>query len=79
MGTNRHRTALLTWAVVYPLVTGLLAVLDPFIGSLAMPIRTLVLTAIMVPVMVYLAMPIVTSRLADWMAEAPSKAKCLKR
>jgi len=54
---SRYKMALLTWAIVYPLITLLLAILDPLVGELAMPIRTLILSAIMVPAMVYFAMP----------------------
>lgn len=54
---SRHQTALLTWAVAYPLITSLLLVLEPLVGGLALPLRTFVLTALMVPVMVYWAVP----------------------
>lgn len=67
MNTNRHKLALLTWTVVYPLITILIAALDPVVGALPMPLRTLVLTAVMVPVMVYLAMPAMTARFAGWL------------
>ena len=67
MKPNRHKMALLTWVVVYPLITVLIAMLDPVVGVLPMPLRTLVLTAIMVPVMVYLAMPRVTAHFGAWL------------
>ncbi len=67
MTPNRHKLALLTWAVVYPMITGLLAVLEPVVGSLPTPLRALVLTAVMVPGMFYVAMPFVTARLRYWL------------
>jgi len=67
MPADRHRMALVTWLVVYPMITGLLAVLEPILGSLAMPLRTLVLTAIMVPAMVYVAMPAAKTWFAAWL------------
>ena len=67
MIAGRHRMALLTWLVVYPLITLLLALLEPLLGALPLPLRTLVLTGIMVPAMVYLAMPFATARLAVWL------------
>jgi len=67
MTTRKHKTAILTWAVVYPLITTLLAVLEPLLGSLPMPLRTLILTVIMVPVMVYLAMPLASRLAGRWM------------
>ena len=65
---DRHKRALLTWLVVYPLITGLLAVLEPLLDGLALPLRTLLLSALMVPVMVYLALPFATARLSGWLA-----------
>ena len=67
---NRHKMALLTWSIVYPMITLLLASLDPLLHDLAMPLRTFVLTAIMVPLMVYLALPFATRRLGAWLASA---------
>ncbi|MEM6932103.1 MAG: hypothetical protein AAF526_00815 [Pseudomonadota bacterium] len=54
---SRHRMAFLTWAVAYPLITSLLLLLEPLVGGLALPLRTLILTALMVPIMVYWAVP----------------------
>lgn len=65
---NRHKLALLTWLIVYPLITALIALLEPLLGGLALPLRTCVLTAIMVPALVYLAMPYATARLRAWLA-----------
>ena len=67
MKPNRHKMALLTWLVVYPLITTLLALLEPLVGSLALPLRTLLLSAIMVPAMAYLALPFVITRLNGWL------------
>lgn len=66
---NRHKMALLTWLVVYPMITVLLAVLEPVLSNAAMPLRTLVLSLVMVPAMVYGAMPFATARLNGWLTE----------
>ncbi|WP_420334376.1 hypothetical protein [Roseibium sp.] len=68
---NRHKMALLTWLVVYPMITVLLAVLEPVLSNVAMPLRTLVLSLVMVPALVYGAMPFATARLQAWLT-APS-------
>ncbi len=67
MNQNTHKLALLTWAVVYPMITFLLIVLDPLVGNLATPLRTLILTALMVPALVYVAMPFAKARLKNWL------------
>ena len=66
---GKHRMALLTWLVVYPMFTALLAVLEPVLSEAAMPLRTLVLSVIMVPAMVYGVMPFATARLQAWLTE----------
>lgn len=67
---SRHKMALLTWALVYPMITALLAVLEPLLSDVALPLRSLILTLIMVPTLVYTAMPFATSRLAGWLKPA---------
>ena len=67
MTMNKHKQAVLTWAVVYPMITGLLIVLEPYVASLSLPFRTLILSALMVPAMVYVAMPFTTARLKNWL------------
>jgi len=54
---SRNQTALLTWAFAYPLITSLLLILEPLVRDLALPLRTFILTALMVPIMVYWALP----------------------
>ncbi|MEM8700941.1 MAG: hypothetical protein AAGF82_03880 [Pseudomonadota bacterium] len=66
---SRHKMALVTWLVVYPMITVLLAVLEPVLSDVAMPLRTLVLSVIMVPAMVYGAMPFAAARLSGWLSK----------
>ena len=70
-----HKLALLTWAVVYPLITGLLLLLEPVLGDVPVYLRTLLLTAILVPIMVYLAMPLATRLFANWLSAASPKGQ----
>ncbi|MFF2081381.1 hypothetical protein ACFVXG_42250 [Kitasatospora sp. NPDC058162] len=53
-----HRRALLTWLAVYPTITTAFLLLGPHLGSLPVPLRTLVMTAFVVPVVVYALMPL---------------------
>ncbi|MFC9330726.1 hypothetical protein [Kitasatospora sp. NPDC057015] len=52
-----HRRALITWLAVYPAITLALAVLGPALAGLPLVLRTLVLTAVVVPVAAYLLIP----------------------
>ena len=68
---DRHRLAVLTWLVVYPVLTALLYVGDPVVAPLPLPVRTLVLSGILVPFLVYVGMPVATRRFARWLRAGP--------
>ncbi|RAG86166.1 hypothetical protein DN069_08220 [Streptacidiphilus pinicola] len=56
-GPSVHRRALLTWLAVYPTITGAFLLFGPFTAHLPMAVRTLVMTGLVVPVVVYVLMP----------------------
>ena len=63
----RHRparSALLTWIAIWPLITALLTLGEPVLAALPLPLRTLLLTGVLVPLMSFIVMPRLT-RLAD--------------
>ena len=64
---DRHRLALLTWAVVYPVLTALLYLGEPLVADLVLPARTLVLSGVLVPFLVYVGMPLATRRFQIWL------------
>jgi antibiotic biosynthesis monooxygenase (ABM) superfamily enzyme len=54
----KHRTILITWLAIWPLVTTVLAIGGPLgLTSVPLVLRTLVLTAIVVPAAVLLVVP----------------------
>jgi antibiotic biosynthesis monooxygenase (ABM) superfamily enzyme len=55
------RQSLLTWLAIYPVITLLLWLLGPSIAGLPLMVRTLILTVIMVPVMVFALVPALTA------------------
>ncbi|MEW2219843.1 hypothetical protein AB0939_11125 [Streptomyces sp. NPDC006990] len=54
---SAHRRALITWIAVYPTITVALGVLGPPTATLPLPVRTLILTLIVVPVSAYALIP----------------------
>lgn len=52
-----HRRALITWLAIYPSVTVVLALVGGATAGLPLPVRTLILTAIVVPTAVYVLVP----------------------
>jgi antibiotic biosynthesis monooxygenase (ABM) superfamily enzyme len=63
----RWKTAVLIWLAIYPSLTFLLWLVGPRIASWALPLRTLILTAVLVPLMVFLVIPAVQRLLAPWL------------
>ena len=61
---NRSRCAALTWLIAYPLMTTLVFLLEPAIEVWPLPLRTLLLTSVMVPTMVLWLVPVVSARTA---------------
>ncbi len=72
--TRAHKMVLVTWLAVYPLTTGLQALLGPLMVGLALPIKTLFVTLIMVPLLVMMILPKMVQVLAVWLA-ADSKTE----
>ena len=53
----RHKMVVITWLAVYPLITAIFLFGGPLLLQLPLPLRTLLMTAVMVPTMAYLIMP----------------------
>ncbi len=54
---GRGRLVLLTWAGVYPVLTGIALALEPYLSRQPVALQTLIMSAIMVPAMVLIVMP----------------------
>lgn len=64
---RRSKQALLTWVAVYPSLTLVLAILGPFIEAWPLWLRTLVVTALLVPIIVWVLLPFLTRLVGDWL------------
>ncbi|MEU9115777.1 hypothetical protein AB0D04_29355 [Streptomyces sp. NPDC048483] len=54
---STHRRALITWLAIYPTVTVVLGLIGPVTAGLPLLLRTLILTAIVVPIAAYVLIP----------------------
>ncbi|MBM7504681.1 hypothetical protein ACFPER_16635 [Agromyces aurantiacus] len=63
----RYKLALLTWLGIFPLITVILAIAGPLIQDLHVIVRSLILTACVVPLMTWLVMPFLTWAAATWL------------
>lgn len=53
----RFRETIISWLVVYPLITLLLWLLNPVITAWPLPAKTFLLTVLVVPIMSFWALP----------------------
>jgi uncharacterized protein len=63
----RYKTAAITWLAIYPTFTLILELFGDTSSKLALPLRTLVITAILVPVAVYALVPALRHLFAGWL------------
>jgi len=57
----------LTWLGIYPLITGISFVFEPWLILLSLPLRTLILSGVLVLLMTYAVMPMLTELSRDWL------------
>ena len=63
----RYKMATLTWVAIFPLVNIINLLLESTLNSLPPLLRSLIITAILVPLMTYVVMPRITRLFAWWL------------
>jgi antibiotic biosynthesis monooxygenase (ABM) superfamily enzyme len=63
----RYKLFLLTWLAIYPLITLILYFFAKPLNLLPLPIRTLVLTVVLVYLMTYWVMPMLMKLFHSWL------------
>jgi antibiotic biosynthesis monooxygenase (ABM) superfamily enzyme len=65
----KWKMAVMIWLGIYPIITTLILLLFPFMQAHDWPFppRTLVLTLLAVPLMVFVAMPVLQKLLGKWL------------
>jgi antibiotic biosynthesis monooxygenase (ABM) superfamily enzyme len=63
----RYKLALLTWAGAYAVITLILAVLGPAMAPWPLPLRTLLLSGLMVVALTWLVIPSLTRLCRGWL------------
>jgi uncharacterized protein len=71
----RYKLALLTWAGAYAVITTILAVLGPVMGSWPLVLRTLLLSVLMVVAMTWFVIPSLTRLFRDWLVPSPRRGR----
>jgi antibiotic biosynthesis monooxygenase (ABM) superfamily enzyme len=63
----RYKLALITWLGVYPFLTVTLALLGPMMETWPLPLRTLLVTLLLVPLLVYIVFPLLNRAFRGWL------------
>jgi len=63
----KYKMALLVWIAIYPTINLLFYFLGDYLVQLHMLLRTLLLTAILVPLMVFILLPFLTKIFRNWL------------
>jgi antibiotic biosynthesis monooxygenase (ABM) superfamily enzyme len=64
---KRHKLAVLVWLGLYPLLTALSYLTAPVLAGFPLPARTLVLSLILVPIMIFVLIPSINKYFAGWL------------
>jgi len=59
--------AFVTWLAIYPTITVLLALAGPTLQEMPLPLRTLLLTAVLVPLMNFVLVPALVKVFRPWL------------
>jgi len=70
---NKHKHAFLIWLAIYPLITMLFFLLGDFLSTYPLAVRTLILTAVAVPVVYYLILPLYNIVFRHWLIKPTKK------
>jgi len=63
----RHKRAFLIWLAIYPLITLLFFAFGKHLAILPLVFRTLVITAVAVPIVFYVILPLYHKIFAKWL------------
>ena len=63
----KWKFALMVWLAIYPSITILSYLIGYQIKNLSLPIKTLIMTGILVPLMVFILLPLLRKILGNWL------------
>lgn len=65
----KWKFALMVWLAIYPAITLMQWLIGDVLVQLPIPIRTLVITGILVPLMVFVLLPLLRRLLGSWLTK----------
>jgi antibiotic biosynthesis monooxygenase (ABM) superfamily enzyme len=71
----RWKTAVVVWVAIYPSITLVLWLAGPRMASWPLAVRTLAVTALVVPLMVFVLLPVLQRLLGPWLRRPPAAGR----
>lgn len=65
---SKYKMAVLIWMAIYPTSNLIFLLVGPWLDPLPVYLKTLVLSSILVPVMVFLLLPLLQKLFKNWLA-----------
>jgi antibiotic biosynthesis monooxygenase (ABM) superfamily enzyme len=67
---KKWKMAIVIWLAIYPLITSIFALLGKQLTLIEpLPLRTLIITVIAVPIMVFILIPTLQKLLSNWLSK----------
>ena len=63
----RWKFAVMVWIAIYPTITLVSLLIGDYIKDLPLPLKTLIMTGILVPLMVFVLLPFLGKILGNWL------------
>ena len=63
----KWKFAIMVWLAIYPAITLLTYLIGDLIKNLPLPLKTLIMTGILVPLMVFVLLPILRKVMGNWL------------
>lgn len=67
----RYKLAVVVWIAIYPTITLIQWLVGPALATVPLPLRTFLLTIVLVPLMVFVLIPVLTRALGFWLTPNP--------
>jgi antibiotic biosynthesis monooxygenase (ABM) superfamily enzyme len=63
----KWKFAIMVWLAIYPAITLLTYLIGDLIKNLPLPLKTLIMTGILVPLMIFVLLPLLRKVMGNWL------------
>jgi antibiotic biosynthesis monooxygenase (ABM) superfamily enzyme len=64
---SKWKFAVMVWLAIYPTITFVSFIIGDYIKNLPLPLKTLIMTGILVPTMVFILLPFLRKLMGNWL------------